>query len=195
MKKLIVLTALTSAAFAAYGPAPKAAVHASNWNLGVGYGQMFGMKKTLLDNNVYAKLDKPSLIELDLFNKNGFGMVYMMSANKKDIITSAPLDGEYSFKGYFMGYQRAISENMHWRLLAGMSDQKFVDGSSGDIYESGNEFAYSGSLDYHMHISDDTCGFVEAGYLGQKEFNYSSSATNKVSGSGFYLKLGAKIAL
>lgn len=192
MKKLIVLTALTSAAFAAYGPAPKAAVHASNWTLGVGYGQMFGMKKTLVDNDTYAKLDKPSLIELDLFNKNGFGVVYMMSANKKDIITSVPLGGEYSFKGYFMGYQRAISKNLNWRLLAGMSDQEFVDSGS-TLYESGNEFAYSGSLNYHTHISDDVCGFAEVGYLGQKLFYYSLSG--QVVGSGFYAKIGAKMPI
>ena len=190
---LVAASIASASAFAAYGPAPAASSSAaSNWTLGFGYGQMFGMKKTA-NSGTDHKVDKPTLFEVDLFNSKGFGAVYMTSAKKKGVIagtTPATTDPDlYSFDAYMLGYQKAFANNMTWRLALGLSDQKF------NTTKSGSEFAYAASAAYHMALSGKLSGFVEAGYLGQKEFVYNTNSSLSVSGSGFYAKVGAKMPL
>lgn len=181
-------------AFAAYGPAPtKTHTNKSNWMLGIGYGKMFSMKET--DNNGEKhKLDNPAILELDLFNKNGFGAVYMTNAGTKGFLEDgAPIAGDYSFNAYFMGYQRRVASDLSLRGLMGMSKQKFVAATNATT-ESENQFAYSVSLAKHFRMNN-FCSFVELGYLGQKEFGHSSNPDDKIAGSGAYVKLGIKTSI
>lgn len=196
MSMLVAASIASASAFAAYGPAPAASSSAaSNWTLGFGYGQMFGMKKTSngTSSPTDHKVDKPTLFEVDLFNSKGFGAVYMTSAKKKGVIigTATATTTEYSFDAYMLGYQKAFANNMTWRLALGLSDQKHVDGAT--ITKSGSEFAYAASAAYHMSLSGKLSGFVETGYIGLKDWAYDT--TNKVSASGFYAKIGAKMPL
>lgn len=179
-------------AFAAYGPAPtKTYTNKSNWMLGIGYGKMFSMKET--DNGKKHKLDNPAILELDLFNKNGFGAVYMTNAGTKGFLENGTLmPGDYSFNAYLMGYQRRVASDLSLRGLMGMSKQKFV-AATNPTTESENQFAYSVSLAKHFRMNN-FCSFVELGYLGQKEFGHPGT-NDKIAGSGAYVKLGIKTAI
>lgn len=188
---LLLAASLASASvFAAYGPAPAApAASSSNWTLGVGYGQMFSMKKTTTGTTVTASVDKPTLLEVDLFHNNGFGAVYMTSAKKKSVIANAAaVAGGYSFNGYFLGYQKGLAANMTGRVLVGLSDQKY-----NTTFKSSGKFAFGASGAYNMNLSGKLNGFAELGYLNQKKFQYDT--TNYVSGTGFYWKLGVKMPI
>jgi hypothetical protein len=196
---LVALVAATATtAFAAYGPSAPSAPAASNssWTLGVGYGQMFGLKKTTESASTEARADKPKLLEVDLFNNSGLGLVYITSAEKSTIVNAASSDAElggtkdkYKFHGIFGGYQKSFANNMTGRVILGVSTQE-IDGTA---QKSENEFAYGVSGAYHMNLSGKMNGFMELGYLGQKEFEYVTN--KKVEGSGFYAKLGIKMPL
>ena len=188
---LLLAASLASASvFAAYGPAPAApAASSSNWTIGVGYGQMFSMKKTTTGQST-SSFDKPTLLEVDLFHNNGFGAVYMTSAKKKGyIIGTGNPTGEYSFNGYFLGYQKGLAANMTGRVLVGLSDQKMHN----TIYKSSGKFAFGASGAYNMNLSGKLNGFAELGYLNQKKFQFDG--TNYASGTGFYWKLGVKMPI
>ena len=194
---LVALVAATATtAFAAYGPSAPSAPAASNssWTLGVGYGQMFGLKKTTNSTTEEARADKPKLLEVDLFNNSGLGLVYITSAEKSSIVNAASNDtvlstDNYKFHGIFGGYQKSFANNMTGRVILGVSTQE-IDGTTN---KSENEFAYGVSGAYHMNLSGKMNGFMELGYLGQKEFEFASG--KKVEGSGFYAKLGIKMPL
>lgn len=204
LSMLVAASVASASAFAAYGPAPAATSSASAWTLGLGYGQMFGMKKTTLaqasdfvstsHSSTHAKVDKPTVFEVDLFNRNnGFGAIYMTSAKKKEVLginaegVAAASPFKYSFDAYFLGYQKPFASNMNWRVGVGMSDQKIDDVSAG------SEFAWLASASYSMPLSDKVTGALEVGYLDQKEVVFN--ATDKVSGTGFYAKFVAKMDL
>lgn len=192
--KLSMLLVISSMAFAAYGPASsKVYTNKSNWILGLGYGKMFSMKET--DNGEKHKLDNPAILELDLFNKNGFGAVYMTNAGTKGFIADGNLQpGDYSFNAYFMGYQRRVASDVSLRGLMGMSKQKFITNTNA-ASESDNQFAYSISLSKHFHMSN-FCSFVELGYLGQEDFAFNpANQQDKIAGSGAYIKLGIKTSI
>lgn len=199
---LVAASVASASAFAAYGPAPTTtAASSSAWTLGLGYGQMFGMKKTDVSNltgaastDDKAKIDKPTIFEVDLFNRNnGFGAIYMTSAKKKAILgldSTTATAYKYSFDAYFLGYQKPFSSNMNWRVGAGMSDQKIDDTSRG------SEFAWLAAASYSMPLSGKVTGALEAGYLNQKEVGIANDTdSSKVSGTGFYAKFVAKMDL
>lgn len=194
MLKKLNLTVLLAAglasasAFAAYGPSASApAASSSAWTLGLGYGQMFGMKKTTTGNTIDARVDKPTVFEVDLFNSNGFGFVYMTSAKDKSILTgtnTVVLNKEYKFNAYLLGYNRSIANNMSARVLVGISDQE-----ADATYKKDGEFAYGASVAYHMPLSGKMCGGLELGYLGQKKFKYDATNSPEVEASGFFAKV------
>lgn len=206
----MLVAASIASASAAYGPAPAAPVSShSAWVVGLGYGQMFGMKAT--DNSVstndphFDKVNKPTFFEVSLFNSsNGFGALFMTTAKKKDIVDatskegtytsfSATGTGEYSFTAYMLGFQKAIANNMTATLGAGLSDQKYVDVDNSINNKADGEFAYRASLDYHMGLSGKTSLYARAGYLGQKEFEFVTG--KKVSGTGFFAAAGVQMEL
>jgi hypothetical protein len=204
---LLVAASIASAsAFAAYGPAAPAAPAASssNWTLGFGYGQMFGMKKTTTaadstanpnrTASTDAKVKNPTLMEFDLFNSNGFGAVYMTNAGKKGIVTNGATAevGKYSFNAYFLGYHKGLAQNLCARVLLGLADQKYIDGSNTE--KSDGEFAFAATGAYHMNLSGSLKGFAELGYLDLKKFNYTSVG-NQVKVAGFFWKVGVKMPI
>lgn len=202
---LVAASVASASAFAAYGPAPTTtAASSSAWTLGLGYGQMFGMKKSdattvgSVTSTVNSKVDKPTIFEVDLFNRNnGFGAIYMTSAKKKELLgidtagtAAASTTLKYSFDAYFLGYQKPFANNMNWRVGAGMSDQKIDDTSRG------SEFAWLAAASYSMPLSGKVTGALEAGYLNQKEVGIANDTdSSKVSGTGFYAKFVAKMDL
>lgn len=202
----MLVAASIASASAAYGPAPAAPVSShSAWVVGLGYGQMFGMKAT--DNSAqseqyFDKVNKPTFFEVSLFNSsNGFGALFMTTAKKKDIVestttkdgtyTSLSATGEYSFTAYMLGFQKAIANNMTATLGAGLSDQKYVDG--GAEKKADGEFAYRASLDYHMGLSGKASVYARVGYLDQKDFEVVTG--KKVSGTGFFAAAGVQMEL
>lgn len=210
LKKLripMLVAASIASASAAYGPAPAAPVSShSAWVVGLGYGQMFGMKAT--DNsangdtgNKFHKVNKPTFFEVSLFNcNNGFGALFMTTAKKKDILKSETKDGtfetysatgEYSFTAYMLGFQKEIANNMTATLGAGLSDQKYTD--TGVEAKADGEFAYRASLDYHMGLSGKTSVYARVGYLDQKDFEFVTG--KKVSGTGFFAAAGVQMEL
>lgn len=167
----------------------------SNWTIGFAYGNTVRQKDTIDNERSNARVQNFGLLEVDLFNKNGLGLVYMTNTNKSklEVTTIGGVSsnkGTYSFNGYFLGCQKKFTGGVNGRLLVGLSDQK-IDGSL--VKKSSSKFAYGVSGAYNLRFSGKIDGFAELGYLGQSKAEYQAGYFYEAS--GFYWKVGVKMPI